>query len=243
MCSLTKRPLKGGSQTFFLRPRARGSGQEGFALMEVMIALMIVGLLGGMVLPLFKQVQKYQEREATLRHQERIFFALSAFLQTHHRLPCPHDPGEKKARGYERRRCQKPGQEKGHVPYKTLGLTEKEARVGKGGFFTYVVHPELTITRSFKAYCAPEVRPLLSPSVEAEGRSLEAEGGSLEAEGRSLEAEGGIFDPIAVLLIDPAPGPGRGKGFSSPRVRWETRKNLAAFYGRLFCADLGQDLP
>lgn len=156
---------------------------SGFSLLEIMIALILIGLLGSVTLPLLKQHQELQKTQTTRLHQERIFYALAAFIHTQGRLPCPSDPDDQKRFGHERLRCQRPEHMRGLVPFKTLGLSEGMSKNGQQIFFTYVVHPQLTTTRNLQEYCQNDLRHLISLSQDT-----------------SLDTR---FDPVAVLLISP----------------------------------------
>ncbi len=197
--------------------RPSGKGQEGFSLVESMICLMILGILGGVLLPLFKQFREIKTWEVTQAHRERIFYALAAFVATKGRLPFPSPPPETFSFGEENPRSSSEPYLKGFVPFKTLGLSEAVSKDGEKKFFLYVVHPQLTFTKTPRDYCEKEILHLIPV-------------------GSSQVLP---FDPVAVVLISPQKGR-EGKNtfeedfWAEGEKRWETRRNLVAFYGRLF---------
>lgn len=207
----TKKPL---FRKTFRSPR---KGQEGFSLVESMICLMILGILGGMLLPLFKQFREIKTWEVTQTHRERIFYALAAFVASKGRLPFPSAPPGTLAFGEENPRSSSEPYLKGFVPFKTLGLSESFSQDGAKKFFVYVVHPQLTFTKTPRDYCEKEILhliPIGSPQALP-------------------------FDPVAVVLISPHKRKGGENLFEEDcwvagEKRWETRRNLVAFYGRLF---------
>jgi type II secretory pathway pseudopilin PulG len=208
------------------------SKSGGFSLVEVALALACIGCLGSVLLPCIQQFQRNATLQRTLQREEQILYALAAFLHTPGRLPCPA-PTRGNRRGVERLRCQTPETFRGIVPFRTLGLSESTTRGADGGFFVYVVHPELTITYDFLSYCGPHIRKLR------------------ELGGEDTDT---LFDPVAVVLESHLKGGStRAQGDPSPhqgkkapprqepiRRRFETRKNLAACYGRLFCPHVPQ---
>lgn len=119
--------------------------EEGFSLLELSIVLVILGILGGMGLPLLRSHRNHGNLMKTKEHQTYVLDALAAFVETHRRFPCPADP---KARGADyglepkERRCQGAKAE-GILPFKTLGISERFARDGFKRLMTYAVDPNL----------------------------------------------------------------------------------------------------
>jgi hypothetical protein len=117
--------------------------QAGFSLLEIALGLMLLGMIGGMVLPFLMGQQQLRKNQLTAQNQERVAHSLALYVNFHGRLPCPGDPAAKgKERGIAPFSCsfQKTV---GIVPYKTLGLPEQFAKDGYLNEFTYVAHPAL----------------------------------------------------------------------------------------------------
>ena len=66
---------------------------------------MAMGILGGMVTPVFLSQMHRQKMQVTLQNQERIFHALGAYLRIYGYLPCPVDPYNKKSGFLGARHC------------------------------------------------------------------------------------------------------------------------------------------
>lgn len=132
-------------------------GQQGITLLEVAIALAVAGILMGGGLDLYQRVHKQQQIETTYDNMDQIVQALSVYVETSGRLPCPADPA---ATGiiYGWERGVKPADlqvDAGHfpagycdattreglVPFMTLGLPARTALDGWGHYFTYAVSP------------------------------------------------------------------------------------------------------
>ncbi len=106
-----------------------------FALLEVAIALSVLGVIAYMGVPLISRIQNWQQTRSTATHQEQIMEALGAYVLANSRLPCPAEDKNGKSQ---------PGKSVGFVPYQTLGIPEKAAKDGQHHWMTYVVQPSLT---------------------------------------------------------------------------------------------------
>jgi hypothetical protein len=211
-------------------------------LIEVSIVLGCVGLLISLVLPLLQTWRAHLTVHQTISREEKIFYALGAFLQTHKRLPCPaHSHGH--LRGVERPRCQTPDTFEGLVPFHTLGLDDSASQSGSGARFRYTVHPELTLTQDMAGYCSPRIGKL--PDVWGQEAltlfdpiavSLKSPLGKVSFKA-NYTVKGGDVVHRGAEAFDPRAGGNR------LRTRRETRKNLAGFYGRLFCPPPPANVP
>lgn len=119
--------------------------EDGFSLLEMAIVLMILGVLGGTSLHLLSAFNLRQARLKTKENQEYALQAIAAFVEHHHRFPCPADPkmiGADYGLEPRERRC--PGmQAEGILPFRTLGISEQFAKDGFKHWMTYVVEPNL----------------------------------------------------------------------------------------------------
>lgn len=116
---------------------------SGFALIEVAIALIILGIIGSMGLPLIFNSLNYHKVNTTKMRAKEIFSVLGAFVLQEGRLPCPGDPAASfSSFGEEMSTCVQNAE--GILPFKTLGLPESFSKDGYGRYFTYAVEPSLT---------------------------------------------------------------------------------------------------
>lgn len=223
-----------------LRARAFLQDPCGMTLVEVAIVLAILGILGGLSLPLLtkqlamKRVLKSQE------NQEKVLNSLAIFALHHGRLPCPAKPSKE---GEALKRCDSRDQSIGLVPYETLGLSKAEASDGSKKTLTYMVEPALTRTAQLRgdfSYC------------DAEGSFLRL----LNEDHTSVVKN--TRDPIAVVILDSSwfetlrqrgdleinhnhislilgrllPS---SSNASSTHVAWATRHRLVGWYGKFPC--------
>lgn len=113
--------------------------QDGFALVEVTIALIIMGIVMGVGLPSFLQYLKWQRVHETETRQEKILYSLASFVLQNGYLPLPAYSRETWERfGLSRETLNTPQDNRGLVPFKTLGLPERYAKDGFGRYFTYI---------------------------------------------------------------------------------------------------------
>ncbi|MBI1327110.1 MAG: prepilin-type N-terminal cleavage/methylation domain-containing protein [Alphaproteobacteria bacterium] len=133
---------------------------KGFTLIELSIVITIIGLLfaGAMVgVPMFINNQKQQE---TTERIDTVMNALSSYVQRHNRLPCPADPeAETPANPGEVRGTERNGgvcfdgadtaammrNVEGLVPWRELGISERDAIDAWGKYLTYRPAPNLTV--------------------------------------------------------------------------------------------------
>lgn len=113
--------------------------EEGFALVEVAIALIIMGIVMGVGLPSFLHYLQWQKIRETKEKQEKIFYSVASFVLQNGFLPLsasPHEGGD--SFGMSRPSIHNPSDLRGIVPFKTLGLPEDYARDGFNRYFTYI---------------------------------------------------------------------------------------------------------
>jgi type II secretory pathway pseudopilin PulG len=114
----------------------------GFVLLEVAIALSVLGVITYMAMPLLGKIQQWQQVRLTTAHQEKIVESLAGYVLSNKRLPCP----ALTSNGEAQSTCTN-DTKVGFVPYKTLGIDEKTAKDGNHHWMTYAVQPSLASSR------------------------------------------------------------------------------------------------
>lgn len=114
--------------------------QQGFSLLEVALALAIVGIMAGFALPPLMQMIERGRFQKTQEHQEQAVTSLAVYALTHKKLPCPAASSDGIAQSSGS------GVMQGYLPYRTLGLPEVTAKDGQGHWMTYGVEGTLTQT-------------------------------------------------------------------------------------------------
>lgn len=117
--------------------------EAGFSLLELAIVLVILGIIGGLSLPLLTAQMNRAAYVKTRSHQDYVLSAIASFVEKNKRFPCPAEPlaiGD--SYGVMQVQCR--GQKaQGIVPFKTLGISEVYARDGFKRLMTYVVDQDL----------------------------------------------------------------------------------------------------
>ncbi len=235
----------------------------GFSLLEMAIVLCIVGIIGGVSLPVLTATFKQQKIHRTEQNLAQIKQALASYVLNYKRLPCAAPP---------RYRPETAGLSEAHrmigcVPYKTLGLPESVAKDGYHHWITYAVLPELTYAglRYLMTPDSNEVAETVFCEVKNSFTPLEVR----NQYGQSVLSPASPTDFIAFVLISHgASGQGSfddegqrrptfhpdkiinarddmvfidrpvsmaGDNFFDDTVQWVTRDNLMAFYAQKPC--------
>ncbi len=223
-----------------LNARAFFHDSSGMTLVEVAIVLAILGILGGLSLPLLTKQLAIKRVLKTQENQEKVLNSLAIFVLHHGRLPCPAKPSKE---GESLKRCDSREQSIGLVPYETLGLSKAEASDGSKRTLTYMVEPALTRTAQLRGdfgYC------------DAVGTFLQ-----LLNEDHTPVVKN-THDPIAVVILDSSwfealrqmgdlvVNPTQmsltlGRlvpslsNASSTHIAWATRHRLVGWYGKFPC--------
>jgi prepilin-type N-terminal cleavage/methylation domain-containing protein len=151
--------------------------EKGFSLLEVSIALLIIGIMTVAAIRLYDAASKQQRLEETQRRMEVVVKALAEFVETSNRIPCPADPRVNDASfGWEwgvteaqlRVVAQRPigacdpvatpESREGLVPFQTLNIPFEMTKDGWGNYFTYAVSPVFTL-QTDKASCPGPENP------------------------------------------------------------------------------------
>ena len=122
------------------------SRSAGYTLAEMAICLCIIGILmSGSLLG----TSHYFRGEKTAQTRQKIDFVmnvLSAYAQTHYRLPCPADPKADAAQaGHEEAQCTAAGTTEGILPWKELAIPQDMVFDGWGRYIIYKPAPGLTV--------------------------------------------------------------------------------------------------
>lgn len=128
-------------------PAAGGDAQRGFTLIELAIAIAVIGMMVSAFSHISIVYMEGKRHDTTETRLEAIDEALVRFAAATRRLPCPANgtlAAGAAARGQENQaNCGT--QVGGIVPWQTLGLTEGAVQDSWGRYFTYRVDPSLTI--------------------------------------------------------------------------------------------------
>jgi prepilin-type N-terminal cleavage/methylation domain-containing protein len=122
--------------------------QKGFSLLEIAVALGIVGILTAGALRLFTTYAEREQETSTARTIAQVEDALVLHAARTGRLPCPADSTPKADEaGREQSlgggRCASGADMEG-VPWRTLGIARDKIFDGWGNRITYAVDPSLT---------------------------------------------------------------------------------------------------
>lgn len=123
---------------------------QGFSLVEMAMVLLVVGVLAALFLPATNTMMDNNRRKETRTKLEALESAITRFVMTRGRLPCPADGGLAPGAnlyGVEGRIGQLCGslnaaaqdQRRGVVPWVSLGLSINEATDAWGNLITYRV--------------------------------------------------------------------------------------------------------
>jgi len=142
---------------------------SGFTLIELAIAMLIIGLLvGGLLAPLAAQIEQRKLTETQKALQE-IKEALVGFAVTNGRLPCPDYDTDPTAAGYgvEDISCSAVPATEGYLPWKTLGVSDLDgwgtkriaATSPRIGDWRYRVDRNYVTTTGFKSFALMPAPP------------------------------------------------------------------------------------
>lgn len=146
-----------------------GLRQQGFSLVELAIAMAVIGLLLGATLTLYQGYIRTKAENDTETRKELIRVAIARFVATNGRLPCPADPARAVTdvqSGTEE--CSATGEVHsvagqragvgdhntvliGSLPYAALNMSIVDAYDGWGSSFTYAVSLNLVDKDKFNA--------------------------------------------------------------------------------------------
>jgi type II secretory pathway pseudopilin PulG len=121
--------------------------QSGYTLPEMAICICIVGLILGSGLAETTRFFAQRRTDEAKARVEFIANALSGYVQTHNRLPCPADPqAAPETAGLERDsgKCSSVASLEGPVPWKELAIPQSLTIDAQGRYIRYAPSPWLT---------------------------------------------------------------------------------------------------
>jgi len=122
------------------------SRTAGYTLAELAICLCIIGILMSGSLLGTSQFFKSEKTAQTRQNIEFVMNVLSAYAQTHDRLPCPADPKASPAQaGHEEDKCTAADKTEGILPWKELAIPQDMVVDGWGRSIIYQPAPGLTV--------------------------------------------------------------------------------------------------
>jgi hypothetical protein len=222
--------------------------QDGFILLEVVIALFIMGITfqGGLLF--MTQMNQQKKRMETETKRDMVLRTLAAHALIHGRLPwAARQDASPESFGYEDKSHTR---QEGILPFKTLGIAESYAKDGYGHYFTYFVaktRPALLTVSPMENYCRAQAEaPLIHKDYSMRPR---------EVAGGDARIDPGIntgSDFIAVALISHTSKNEDHESYALPNlpestpdrtITWVTRDTLLTLYGQASCAPFHQPLP
>ena len=236
---------------------------SGFSLLEIAIALGIIGVIGGMSLPMINSLYRHKKDHQTEQNLNQVTQALAAYVLVQKHLPYPANPQADP----DQAGLSEDGRVIGLVPYRTLGLSESVAKNGYRYWLTYAAPLELTnksirhlITtnegeESSSTFCEIKHPIAFLNVINEDGRpvlSIENENdliafvlvshgskgeGAFDKQGsrRPTLGRDKIINATDDLNFIDRPISLSKEAFFDDTVRWVTRNNLMAIYAQKPC--------
>lgn len=195
----------------------RGNTEDGFVLVEITVAVFVLALLLGSLLPLLRAETVSARWAATDRRMAAVMAVLAAELARNGHLPCPASGID----GVAEMACS--GAAIGRVPAASLGLPTAAAEDGWSRPFTYAVDARATQTEDLADWCgradgfdaltldgATPHHPLVLLVAHGPGGGAWLAGGG-RAPGAASDAEMENADDDAIFAFLPIVGSGPGR--------------------------------
>lgn len=150
----------------------RRRAEAGTTLTGVVIVVLIAGAFLAGVFASLRAIDRERQEKTTRQHMQQITNALSVYYQKHNRLPCPAEPDQgatSEPFGAERGSGlagDQPGSCTGNanllgiVPFRALGLSEREVQDGWRRFITYRVAESVATSDPLAGGSPPRVHDL-----------------------------------------------------------------------------------
>ena len=69
--------------------RSKSSAIKAFALLEIAIALCVLGIINYAGFAAFNKIKAWQHTKTTKSHQEQVMQAIASYVLANKKLPCP----------------------------------------------------------------------------------------------------------------------------------------------------------
>lgn len=112
---------------------------KAFALLEVAIALCVLGIINYIGFAAFNKIKTWQQTKTTKAHQEQVMQAIAGYVLMHNKLPCPAS----NTNGQGLTVCTTADTAVGYIPYKTLSIPEELAKDGAHHWMSYAINTSL----------------------------------------------------------------------------------------------------
>lgn len=161
----------------------------GISLLEISIAMMVMGIVGAVSMPLYLKHRAQQAHTVSDKRQEFILMALAQYALEYQTLPCPSpDRG-----GQALLSCKTHGSWIGYLPFRTLGIPQEYELDGHHRPWTYAVWSAIT-----------GYNPVAPPKDRMQA-FFTAHGDIMAFYDRSDQKIAPDQDPIALLLVSHPP--------------------------------------
>lgn len=114
--------------------------QQGFSLAETAIAIAILAIVIGLLVPTLLSVRVAEQARATAQNLQTVMRSIAAFVQSSGYVPCPIHPDNPSGDSAPRGSCDIAV---GMVPFQSLGLPQAFAKDAYGRWLTYAVDVRL----------------------------------------------------------------------------------------------------
>ncbi len=197
--------------------------RAGFSLAETSLALAVIALVLGAMVPGLLALRAAEQARATRSALESVTRATAAFVQANGCLPCPSPstsiflPGFGVVRGDASANpapCGGTCAAVGLVPFRSLGLPQSAARDGYGRWLTFAV--DSTLTQDFGVVPPTSVCREVSPSCtqeDVDNRTIKqglCQEGLSTANRLEITLQGGAVASVAAFLVVSHGKNGRG---------------------------------
>lgn len=118
----------------------KSSQIKAFALLEIAIALCVLGIINYTGFAAFNKIKAWQQTKTTKSHQEQVMQAIASYVLANKKLPCPAITNNGQAQAV----CTTAESAIGYIPYQTLSMPEELAKDGNYHWMSYAINTALT---------------------------------------------------------------------------------------------------
>lgn len=119
-----------------MHPRALIINQQGFSLAEVAIAIAVIAIVIGSLVPALLSVRVAEQARTTAQNLQTVMHSIAGFVQSSGYVPCPIHPDNLLSTSASRGNCDIAV---GVLPYQSLGLPQSFAKDAYGHWLTYAI--------------------------------------------------------------------------------------------------------